>query len=89
MGIKLFQLKKPYTPGMITAECECALSLFVFYYLVHNHLASPIYYLIGFVLMALGFMCMQRALVHSVGRKYRQLPQMMKENIRRRKASAI
>lgn len=83
MGIKIFQRKKPYTPGMVTAECECLLSIFVIIYLVHYNLVQPVHFLIGFLLMVLGFMCMQRALVHSVGRKYRELPSMMKLNIKR------
>ena len=85
MGIKIFQLKKPYTPGMVTAECELVLSVFVWYYLAHNDLVQPVYFLFGFLLMVIGFMCMQRALVHSVGRKYRELPSMMKANIKRMK----
>ena len=83
MGIRIFQRKKPYTPGMVTAECECLLSIFVCYYLAHNDLVQPIYFLFGFLLMAAGFMCMQRVLVHSVGRRYRELPSMMRANIRR------
>ena len=87
VGIKIFQRKVPYTPGMITAECELILSLFVFYYLAHSGLATPLQYLISFILMVLGFMCMQRSLVHSVGKRYRDLPAMMKANLRRMKES--
>ena len=89
LGIRIFQQKIPYTPGMVTAECECILSIFVFYYLAHNQLATPIHYLTGFVLMLLGFMCMQRSLVHSVGKRYRELPSMMKANLKRIKESKI
>ena len=87
LGIKIFQCKIPYTPGMVTAECELILSLFVFYYLAHNGLATPLHYLLSFILMVIGFMCMQRCLVHSIGRKYRELPSMMKANIHRMKAT--
>lgn len=83
MGIKIFQRNKPYTPGMVTAECECALSIFVCIYLAHSNLVQPIHFLFGFLLMAFGFMCMQRALVHSVGRKYRDLPSIMRANMKK------
>lgn len=87
VGIILLQSNIPYTPGMVTAECELICSLFVFYYLAHNGLASPLQYLAGFVMMVLGFMCMQRSLVHSIGKKYRELPSMMKANIQRMKTA--
>ena len=86
-GIKLFQLKKPYTPGMVTAECECIFSLYIFYYLAHNNLAKPVHYLIGFLLMLFGFMCMQRTLAHSIGKRYRDLPAMIKHTIGQLKSS--
>ena len=81
MGIRIFRRKRPYTPGMVTAECEFVLSIFVCWYLAHNGLVRPIHFLFGFLLMALGFMCMQRALVHSVGRKYRELPSMIRKKL--------
>lgn len=87
LGIKIFQLKKPYTPGMITAECELILSVYVCWYLAHNGLAVWYHYLIGVALMVFGFMCMQRALVHSIGRRYRDLPKMAKQNFQRLKAN--
>ena len=40
-------------------------------------------FIVGFLLMVIGFMCMQRALVHSVGKKYRELTSMMKANMKR------
>ena len=87
MGIKLFRLKKPYTPGMITAECECLFALCVFCYLGRHHYVRPIHYLFGFLLMLFGFMCMQRKLVHTIGKRYRDLPSMIRRTIRELKAS--
>lgn len=83
LGIKIFQRKRPYTPGMITAECELVMSICVLWYFASHNLATPLQVLAGIVLMILGFMCMQRALVHSIGRKYRELPGMMRENFKR------
>ncbi len=83
LGIKIFQRQRPYTPGMITAECELVMSIYVLWYFAGHDLATPLQVLAGIALMILGFMCMQRALVHSVGRKYRQLPGMMRENLKR------
>ena len=87
MGIKIFQQKIPYTPGMVTAEIECVYSIYIVYFLAHNGYAQPIHYLIGALLMVIGFMCMQRGLFHSVGKKYRELPSLMKANIQRIRAA--
>ncbi|MBQ9358631.1 MAG: HXXEE domain-containing protein [Abditibacteriota bacterium] len=79
---RLFGMNKLYSPGMITAECELALTVYVFCYLGLNHYVSAIHYALGFLLMLLGFMCMQRQLVHTIGRRYRDLPAMVRERIR-------
>lgn len=88
MGIKLFQTPKPYTPGMLTAETEVLISVYSFYYLVSHKMVTGIHFLIGFVLMAVGFMIMQATLVHSTGQRYRDLPKTMLAGIARRRNMA-
>ena len=83
LGIKIFQRKRPYTPGMITAECELVMSICVLWYFASHNLATPLQVLDWMALMILGLMRLQRALVHSIGRKYRELPGMMRENYKR------
>lgn len=84
--IKAAKLDKPYTPWMVTAEIECILAILMFWYLSSHHMVEPIHYLYGFLLMVIWFMLMQRALVHLVWMKYRDLPKKIKENIKRIRA---
>lgn len=67
----------------VTAECELVFSIYVFWYLAHNGIASPEQYLLGFLLMVAGFVSMQRALIFSSGMRYRDMPKMIRKNLQR------
>lgn len=83
MGIKIFCLKKKYTPGMVTALIEGALGIALTVYLAINHLAAWYDYVGGFFLFVALFMCMQKTLTLMVGMRYRDLPKLMKKQLQR------
>ena len=84
-GIKILQTGRPYTPGMITALLEAAAAIFIIVYLSTNHSVTAVQYLFGIGLMVIGFIIMQRAIVRSTGYRYRDLPKMMKANLKKRR----
>lgn len=83
MGIKIFGLKKKYTPGMVTALCEGALGICLIVFLAVNHLGVWYHYVGGFFLFIALFMCMQKTLTLMVGMRYRDLPKLMKKQLQR------
>ena len=83
MGIKIFGLKKKYTPGMVTALCEGALGICLIVFLAVNHLGAWYHYVGGFFLFIALFMCMQKTLTLMVGMRYRDLPKLMKKQLQR------
>ena len=83
MGIKIFGLKKKYTPGMVTALLEGALGIALIVHLAINHLAAWYDYVGGFFLFLALFMCMQKTLTLMVGMRYRDLPKLMKKQLQR------
>ena len=83
MGIKIFGLKKKYTPGMVTALFEGALGIALIVYLAVHHLAAWYDYVGGFFLFLALFMCMQKTLTMMVGIRYRDLPKLMKKQLQR------
>lgn len=66
-GIKIFSLKKPYTPGLVTAEIELVSGVCMIVWLAVNHIGAWYDYTFGpFVFLAC-FVCMQRTLMSMVG----------------------
>ena len=67
VGIKIFSLKKPYTPGLVTAEIELVSGVCMIVWLAVNHIGAWHDYTFGpFVFLAC-FVCMQRTLMSMVG----------------------
>lgn len=67
VGIKFFSLKKPYTPGLVTAEIELVSGVCMIVWLAVNHIGAWYDYTFGpFVFLAC-FVCMQRTLMSMVG----------------------
>lgn len=83
MGIKIFGLKKKYTPGMCTGLMEAAVGIGLITYLAVNHLAAWYDYLGGFFLFIAMFMCMQKTLTMMVGIRYRDLPKLIRRQLGR------
>ena len=67
VGIKIFSLKKPYTPGLVTAEIELVSGVCMIVWLAVNHIGAWYDYTFGpFVFLAC-FVCMQRTLMSMGG----------------------
>ena len=84
LGIKLFRLKRMYTPGMATAWLEAATGIFLLWYLANNHLASWYDYVLGIIIFFAAFVTMQKTLTMMVGIRYRDMPRMLKKQLQNR-----
>lgn len=72
-GIKIFNLSKPYTPGMVTAEVELVSGIALIVYLAVNRLGAWYDYTFGpFVFLAC-FVIMQRTLMATIGLRYKDM----------------
>ena len=67
VGIKIFGLSKPYTPGLVTAEIELVSGVCMIVYLAVNHLGAWYDYTFGPFVFIACFICMQRSLIAMVG----------------------
>lgn len=65
MGIWLHHMKKPYTPGLASAWWMAILSGYSVYCLQSNELAAGTDYLIGSVLMSVGFALMDKGVLYA------------------------
>ena len=83
MGIKIFGLKKKYTPGMVTALMEAVVGIGLICYLAVNHLAAWYDYVGGILLFFICFASMQKTLTLMVGIRYRDMPKLIKKQIKR------
>ncbi len=82
LGIKLFRLKRMYTPGMVTAWLEAAVGISLLVYLASNHFASWYDYVLGIIIFFAAFVTMQKTLTMMVGIRYRDLPRMLKSHLK-------
>ena len=87
--IKLGELDKPYSPGMVTAELELVTSIAAIVYFGKCGIAAGRDYVCGFLLTIVCFMALQKALFAMIGVPYSELPKMMRARIKslRNKAS--
>lgn len=83
MGIKIFGLKKKYSPGMVTALMEAVVGIGLICYLAVNHLAAWYDYVGGILLFFICFASMQKTLTLMVGIRYRDMPKLIKKQIKR------
>lgn len=67
VGIKIFSLKKPYTPGLVTAEIELVSGVCMIVWLAVNHIGAWYDYTFGPFVFLVCFVCMQRNLMSMVG----------------------
>lgn len=78
VGIRLFNTKKFYTPGMITAWLETAVSVIMIIYLAANHLGQWYDYVFGPIIMIALFACLQKTMTLMVGINYSDMPGYIK-----------
>lgn len=67
VGIKIFSLKKPYTPGLVTAEIELVSGVCMIVWMAVNHVGAWYDYTFGPFVFIACFVCMQRTLMSMVG----------------------
>lgn len=79
MGIRLFRMKRFYTPGMATAWLELVISGLMIAYLVTNHLGRWYDYVFGPIIMFLCFGTLQKTMTLMVGINYSDMPKMIKK----------
>ncbi len=84
LGIKLFHLKKKYTPGLVTALLEAVLSISLLTYLATNHLAVWYDYVFGVVLFLMSFAIMQKTLTMMVGIRYSDMPKLIRKQLKKK-----
>ncbi len=67
VGIKIFGLSKPYTPGLVTAEIELVSGVGIIVWMAVNHVGAWYDYTFGPFVFIVCFICMQRTLMSMVG----------------------
>lgn len=84
MGIRLFRMKKFYTPGAVTAWLELVVSVLMITYLVTNNLGHWYDYVFGPVIMFICFGTLQKTMTLMVGINYSDMPKMIKSQWNRK-----
>ncbi len=79
VGIRLFRMKRFYTPGMATAWIELAVSVSMIVWLVHNHFGQWYDYLFGPLIMFICFGMLQKTMTLMVGIDYSNMPKYLKQ----------
>lgn len=78
LAIRLFHLKKPYSPGLVTAELELVLSVVFICYLNKYNMATGLDYLLGVVIMIACYIALQKSMTIMIGIKYSEIPKRVK-----------
>ena len=86
VGIKLHKMKKPYTPGLVTALMLGAASVCVIVTFSKNHLLSSSEYVWGIPLTMACFATMQRTVIAIYGLGYKDLLANVKKKLAGRNA---
>ena len=74
-GIKIHHLKKPYTPGLVTAWCMAAVGVFSVIALNRTGMAIGTDYALGVALWLLSFICMDIVIITGFGKS---IPDLIK-----------
>ena len=85
VGIIIHKMKKPYTPGLISALLLCVASVSVLIIFSNNQLVQGTGYAWGVLLMFLCFALMQRTVIAIFGLGYKDLVANMKKKIKENK----
>ena len=82
VGIKIHKMKKPYTPGLVSALLLCVASVSVLIIFSKNQLLQGSSYALGVLLMFLCFALMQRTVIAIFGLGYKDLIANIKKKIK-------
>lgn len=80
-AIRLFKCPRFYSPGFVTAEIQAAVTIVLFVYLIRNNVVTGVDFAIGFAVMVVCFVLMQKTLTKMVGIKYSDLPKVLKKQL--------
>lgn len=78
-GIFIHKMKKPYTPGLITAWIMALASGYTIWYLEANDLVTAVDYLSGVVLMFGSFILMDIAIFRTIGLSRAEMKEKIKK----------
>jgi len=81
-SIKIFKLNRFYTPGMVTAVCQFVFSAVVLVWIIRAQMILPWQYLAAFLLLVCLFVCAQSQVAATNGMKYREMPKMIRANLK-------
>ncbi len=84
MGIRLFRMKRFYTPGMVTAWLEFVVSVMMIAYLAMYNIAYWYDHVFGPLLMIVCFGLLQKTMTLMVGIRYSDMPKMIRTQWTRR-----
>lgn len=79
IGIRIHHLKKPYTPGLVTAWCMAAVGAFAVYTLNSAGMATTKDYVLGAVFWLLSFACMDIIIITGFGKSIPDLIHSFRE----------
>ena len=85
VGIKIHKMKKPYTPGLVSALLLCVESVSVLIIFSKNQFLQSAGYVWGILLMFLCFALMQRTVIAIFGLGYKDLIANVKKKIKENK----
>lgn len=85
-GIRIFRLRKPYTPGMATALAEFTLALACLAYLATSCQVAWWEYVLAAVVYAACFAFMQSRITKLVGMRYRDFPKLARARLKELRA---
>ena len=82
-GIKIHKMKRPYTPGLLTALCMLAAAIWAIRLLNEAELVRGEDYGLGAVMMLVGFAIMQRTVLAINGFGYKDILKILKSKRKR------
>lgn len=82
VGIKIHKMKKPYTPGLVSAVLLCVASVSVLIFFSENNIIKGTAYVWGVLLTFLCFAVMQRTVISMFGLGYKDLIANVKKKIK-------
>lgn len=82
-SLRLFRMDRRYTPGMVTAIAMFLLSCFALALIIMSGEVTGWQYAVAFLLLLALFLPTQSQVVRTNGMRYKNLPKMVRDNLRR------
>lgn len=81
-SMKIFKMKRSYTPGMVTALCQFAFSTVMMVIIIKNQMVESWQYIVAFVALVALFICAQSQVAATNGLEYRKMPKLIRTNLK-------